>query len=275
MSKQLTLAFCHLLLKGFDKYIMHVKLISKVCVSSGSDSLLWFIFLECIYYLIFFHDVLILFFYLSSLSSPTILALIDLSSLALCYRTSVKMVPEPEWGHHKYYWLKSNAWGLDWSFYFFSLFPHILYPPRFPLFQCIAQHYDSYINLIGNLKIKREFRSAFSVHLWNILDLKIFCCWQHEWVSKQEFHNFYFGTWNFTSSSSQTEATTSTFKLAPIPLYYCFHSFSSELFISHVNLYEVGMSVTITGISSVSYLKCLMCHTVDGPEDFMKYGIWG
>lgn len=186
MSKQLTLSFCHLLLKGFDKYIMHVKLISKVYVSSGSDSLLCFIFLECIYYLIFSHDVLILFFYLSSLSSPTILALIDLSSLALCYRTSVKMVSEPEWGHHKYYWLTSNAWGLDWGFYFFSLFPHILFPPRFPLFQCIAQHYDSYINLIGNLKIRREFRSAFSVHLWNILDLKIFRCWQHEWVSKQK-----------------------------------------------------------------------------------------
>ena len=113
---------------------------SKVYFSWGSDSLLCSIFLECIYYLIFFHDILISFCYLSSLPSPTVLVLIDLSSLALCYRTSVKMVPEPEWGHLKYYWLKSNTWGLDWDFYFFSLFPHILFPPRFPLFQCIAQH---------------------------------------------------------------------------------------------------------------------------------------
>lgn len=108
-------------------------------------------------------------------------------------------------------------------------------------------------------------------HSW--LDFPLLATWVG--FKTEKFHNFYFGTWNFTSSSSQTEATTSTFKLAPIPLYCCFHSFSSELFISHVNLYEVGMSVTITGISSVSYLKCLMCHRVDGPEGFMKYGIWG
>lgn len=111
-------------------------------------------------------------------------------SLALCYRTSVKMVPEPEWGHLKYYWLKSNTWGLDWGFYFSSLFPHVLFPPGFPLFQCIAQHWDSDINQTGDLNIKRGFRSAFSVHLWNIVDLKILRCWQHEWVSKQEFHIF-------------------------------------------------------------------------------------
>ena len=168
------------------------------------------------------------------------------------------MVPEPEWGHHKYYWLKSNAWGLDWGFYFFSLFAHILFPPWFPLFQCIAQHYDSYINQIGDLKIKREFRSAFSVHPWNILDLKILHCWQHEWVSKQEFHSFYFATWNFTSSSSQTEATPSTFKLAPNPLFYCFQNLS-ELFISHVNIYETGMSVTITGILALCHICNVWC----------------
>lgn len=110
MSKQLTLSFCHLLLKGFDKYI----------------KCMWNLFLKCmflqgviLYFALFFLGVHILLnifpwcfdfiFYLSSLSSPTILALIDSTFFALCYRTSVKMVSEPEWGHHKYYWLTSNA----------------------------------------------------------------------------------------------------------------------------------------------------------------------
>ena len=77
------------------------------------------------------------------------------------------------------------------------------------------------------------------------------------WVSfKTGISHFYFATWNFTSSSSQTEATTGTFKLAPNLLYYCFHNFSSELFTSHVTIYEMGMSVTITGILAV----CLICN---------------
>ena len=43
----------------------------------------------------------------------------DFSSLVLCYRPTIEMVPEPEWGCNKYYWLKNNAWGLDMGFLLF------------------------------------------------------------------------------------------------------------------------------------------------------------